>query len=459
MMKLKKVLYTGILVLVVVSCSKGDNSSVLNDPIPENNAPAILPQTFTVPEDINETFIIGSVNAFDAEGDEITFTISGNYNDLFEITKNGELSLTVDKKLDFETSESHTIEVSVYDGTSSSKATMTIAVINVVDTLAEDSNAFVTKWTILSDDFKLIVGRNNKYNYDFTIDWGDGTVENLSELIDSPSHVYETAGTYYVAILGDFPAIQMSNNEVTVGSTNKLKSIEQWGTIKWKSFERAFSGCIAMNEYNAEDRPDLSDVENLSYMFQTVFPFNGDIGDWDTSSITSMEGMFSGARSFNQDIGNWNTSKVTNMDNMFFDAASFNQDVSGWDTSEVRTMNSMFRFIHYEEYSFNQDIGSWNVAKVVDFSYMFSGAYSFDQDLGAWDIRRAEKMSDIFNDSGISAQNYSNTLIGWAAQNPQNHIFLGASGLQFLCIASDAHDDLTNAGWVITDNGLAELCF
>ncbi len=50
----------------------------------------------------------------------------------------------------------------------------------------------------------------------------------------------------------------------------------------------------------------------MQYMFSST-TFNQDIGDWDVSQVTNMSYMFDSADSFNQDIGNWDVSQVTNM--------------------------------------------------------------------------------------------------------------------------------------------------
>ena len=60
-----------------------------------------------------------------------------------------------------------------------------------------------------------------------------------------------------------------------------------------------------------------------------------DISKWDVSNVTDMSYMFNGASNFNQDISGWNVSNVTNMHRMFLNASSFNQNISKWDTSKV----------------------------------------------------------------------------------------------------------------------------
>ena len=61
----------------------------------------------------------------------------------------------------------------------------------------------------------------------------------------------------------------------------------------------------------------------------------GKIGDWNVSNVTNMSSMFEAVSVFNEDIGNWDVSNVTDMDSMFNNAASFNQDLSGWCVSNI----------------------------------------------------------------------------------------------------------------------------
>ena len=100
----------------------------------ENTAPTMANQEFTVAEDIDDATAIGTVTATDAEGDNLSFSITTNSGNLFEISAGGELSLTQGETLDFETATSHGITVEVSDGELSNTATITINVTDVDET-------------------------------------------------------------------------------------------------------------------------------------------------------------------------------------------------------------------------------------------------------------------------------------------------------------------------------------
>ena len=115
--------------LAILSCSKDDNGGTPQEP--QNNAPTIQAQSFNASEAIDDASVIGKVAATDSDGDDLSFTIKTNSNNLFEITDGGDISLASSENLDYETATSHTLSIDVTDGEATSNADVTINVIDV----------------------------------------------------------------------------------------------------------------------------------------------------------------------------------------------------------------------------------------------------------------------------------------------------------------------------------------
>lgn len=101
------------------------------------------------------------------------------------------------------------------------------------------------------------------------------------------------------------------------------------------------------------------------------------LGDIDTSLITDMSCLFAndiGAKCPNRKdfsgISNWDVSNVENMSSMFENCPHFNEDISSWDVSSVvKDMSSMFCLCK----DFNEPIGCWDVRKVENMDGMQRG--------------------------------------------------------------------------------------
>ncbi|WP_394748960.1 cadherin domain-containing protein [Spongiimicrobium salis] len=117
-------LILALTLLTFFNCGKDDDG-------PDNTAPVIGAQTFNASETVTDSDVFGNIVATDPDGDDLTFSIQTNDNDLFEVTAAGALSLAQGRSLDFENTTSHTITVNVTDGEANTTANMTINVVDV----------------------------------------------------------------------------------------------------------------------------------------------------------------------------------------------------------------------------------------------------------------------------------------------------------------------------------------
>ncbi len=252
-------------------------------------------------------------------------------------------------------------------------------------------------------------------NYNFRVDWGDGTQSLITSWNDTDAtHTYATDGVKTVQFLGSFQRIYFNNS----GDRLKILDISQWGSNKYTSMANAFSGCENLN-ISASDSPDLNNVTDISLVFNRAYALNVTL-NWNTSKVVNMTGAFQYATSFNQPL-NWDTTSATNISYMFFGATSFNQPLN-WNTTNVTNMSVIF----YGATAFNGDINSWVTSNVTNMSSAFSGASSFNKPLNNWITSNVTNMAGMFNGAAAFNQDISSwntskvTLMTWMFQDAVN---------------------------------------
>lgn len=331
---------------------------------------------------------------------------------------------------------------------------------NIASVFNNGGNASINNWDVSSvTNMSSMFLSATDFNQDIG-GWDVSSVTNMYRVFESATSFNQDIGGWNVSSV-----ITMQNMFLRATSFNQ--DIGSWNTSSVTNMSHMFYFASAFNQDIGSW--DTSAVTTMANMFHTASAFNQNIGSWNTSAVTNMSGMFYSASAFNQDIGSWDTSSVTTLRYMFYSASSFNQDIGSWDTSSVTDMNSMIRLAT----SFNQDISGWDTSAVTSMFRMFTSASAFNQDLSTWSLRLAGvDMTDMFNLSGMSTENYSRTLVGWAnyvsanSDTPAN-VTLNASGRTYndtdYAIGStyedavEARNYLTTGtpNWTITDGGQA----
>jgi surface protein len=244
-----------------------------------------------------------------------------------------------------------------------------------------------------------------------TVDWGDGTVNNLN------THTYVSGGVKTVKIYGAVTDFIFADG----GDKLKLTNVSQIGGIGIVS--SIFYGCANMN-WTATDTPT---IYNMGNAFRACDLFNADISNWDVSAVIGFISTFRDCDIFNQDLSAWDMSSAVSLNSMFFSALAFNQDLSAWDTSNVTAMANALR-----NTSFDQDISSLDISNVVD-------------------------LTNFLRDSSFTQTNYDLLLPAWEAQSVQDNVTAHFGSAQYGAGApATARADLiADHTWTITDGGPA----
>lgn len=346
-------------------------------------------------------------------------------------------------------------------------------------------NAFVSQWKTdnaggVSNNDQIQLPLIGTGTYDFNVDWGDGSNDDItSDLDPEVTHTYGAAGTYTVTITGDIEGFRFNNAK----DKTKIISIDSWGPLRLGGTAGAFFyGCENL-EIPATDRLDMTGTTDLTSAFRgcTSLTTAPSFLTLDTTLVTSLDNTFRGCTNFDQPLTNLNTSNVTslraflrdcivwnhpvnqfdvssvtNFSRMFHGASAFNQPVSLWDTSQAQNMGNMFR----NAVAFDKTVGNFDTSNVTTFASMFNGATAFDQDVHDFDIASMTDATDMMTGSAFSIVNY-NLLLGvngWAFDpNINNNVTFSAGTAQYSPgNAATARAMLVNVnGWTITDGGQA----
>lgn len=109
------------------------------------------------------------------------------------------------------------------------------------------------------------VGGWEEYGLDCYVDWGDGTVEHVTESF--PSHVYEGLD------MGQVFEVKVSGNVAELaqpysGAITNLISVKQWGNTGLTSLRGAFNGCTGLRSIAGDKTGSFAEVDDFASAFE-----------------------------------------------------------------------------------------------------------------------------------------------------------------------------------------------
>ena len=265
----------------------------------------------------------------------------------------------------------------------------------------------------------MIIPTNGE-GYDFSIDWGDGTIEDISGTSPTVSHIYNTGGEYKIDITGTFPKIYFNN----IGDKLKVLEVLNFGDYGTgiSDQQNAFHGCGNLISISGYSNGINTSLVNGYQMFNLC------------GSLTSMsnnitfENLETGSRMFRQ-CGLDSLSENINLSKLTLASAMFaNNNIS-----------ELPEFIH--------------LISIVDGSGMFVNC-SITSILGIVTLSNLSNGSTMFLGNTINTEDYSNLLIRMEANNVNTGVSFHGGHSKYNLAGQEAKNALLARGWTIEDGGL-----
>jgi surface protein len=252
---------------------------------------------------------------------------------------------------------------------------------------------FVSTWQTTTPGESITLPLVPGLNYNFTVNWGDGSANNSYFAYTTATHTYATAGVYTVTINGLVEGWSFANT----GSKLNIKSVLEFGDLGWKNLNSAFYGCTNLVSFSGGV---TTDVTNMSGMFRGTTSLTSlNVSSFNTTNVTNMSYMFSGLASLSTlNLSGFNTSNVTNMSYMFYGSTALTSvNVMSFNTSQVTDMSFMFGHTNILP---NLNVSTFNTSNVTNMTNMFEQASQLASlDLTNFDTTKVTSMSNMFNNA------------------------------------------------------------
>ena len=155
---------------------------------------------------------------------------------------------------------------------------------------------------------------------------------------------------------------------------------------------------------------DISELDNLSYIFYGSNMEVVDISGWDTSNVTTMENMFCFCDKLKNIIGieNLDVSKLESANSMFYCCKNLVElDLTNWNPISLENAYEMFSSC--SNLKIIKNIENWQLPNIKSVRQMFYKCAKLDVDLSNWNLTNIKDdflKAGIVNGSGITKNHY-----------------------------------------------------
>jgi surface protein len=157
----------------------------------------------------------------------------------------------------------------------------------------------------------------------------------------------------------------------------------------------------AIGVYGAIGSWNISEVNDLSGLFEKLAINAADIALWNVSHVVDLSRLFAGARfevPLRLALRNWDTSQVTSMAQMFYETNAvdlFRIGLESWDTGSVVDASEMFAFAGNFEDKYDS-LQDWDMASCTTTAAMFHNAMVYNGDVSRWQISGLKSADSMF---------------------------------------------------------------
>ena len=239
-------------------------------------------------------------------------------------------------------------------------------------------NQYIVEIQVPSDGYRFY---HNILDFEGSIDWGDGTTENLIYNYRNPDHKYEKAGTYIVSFKGSIKSLFQGKSAMSVQSSIISKIIHIGESLGIESMREAFYKQYELKKIPVHINKSFKNVTDFSFAFcdcTNLTEIPEGLFDY-CIKVTSFEGTFSKCKGLSvipEGLFD-NCPEVTSFSYTFADWHLLTTIPEGLfdNNTKVKSFRGTFNHSNYNNYPLLKSIPEGlfdKCTEVTDFSYTFS---------------------------------------------------------------------------------------